>query len=148
VARAEPTVAVEREVRIDASPETVFAFFTDPDKMTRWKGSSAELDARPGGIYRVDVSDRAVAVGEFVEVDPPRRVVFTWGWIGDDNVPPGSSTVEVTLVPDGEGTIVRLLHRDLPAPAGPLHQDGWDHFLARLQVAAAGGEPGPDPRAG
>ena len=148
MAQAEPTVAVEREVRIDASPETVLAFFTDPDKMTRWKGSSAELDARPGGVYRVDISDRAVAIGEYVEVDPPVRVVFTWGWDGDEHVPPGSSTVEVTLTPDGDGTVVRLLHRDLPAHAAPRHQEGWDHFLPRLQVAAAGGDPGPDPRAG
>lgn len=148
MAQAEPTVAVEREVRIDARPETVFAFFTDPGKMTRWKGTSAELDARPGGVYRVSVTDRAVAIGEYVEVDPPNRVVFTWGWEGDEHVPPGSSTVEVTLTADGDATIVRLVHRDLPAHAGPLHEEGWDHFLPRLQVAAAGGDPGPDPRAG
>ncbi|MGH3007760.1 MAG: SRPBCC family protein, partial [Gaiellaceae bacterium] len=99
---------VEREVRIAARPETVFEFFTDPDKMIQWKGRKAELDPRPGGIYRVDINDRAVARGEYVEIDPPRRVVFTWGWESEGEghaVLPGSSRVEISLEPDGEGTI-------------------------------------------
>ena len=55
MAQAERTEATEHEVRIAATPETVFGFFTDPEKMTRWKGTTAKLDPRPGGIYRVDV---------------------------------------------------------------------------------------------
>jgi uncharacterized protein YndB with AHSA1/START domain len=142
------TDVTTHEVRIDASPETVFAFFTDPDKMTRWKGRTAKLDARPGGVYRVDINDRAVAAGEFLELDPPRRLVITWGWEGSDAVPPGSSTVEVTLTPDGAGTLLRLEHRDLPAGEGAAHRDGWEHFLPRLATAASGGDPGPDPMGG
>ena len=148
MAQAERTEATEHEVRIAATPETVFGFFTDPEKMTRWKGTSAKLDPRPGGIYRVDVSGRDIAVGEYVEVDPPRRVVFTWGWEGNEHVPPGSSTVEVTLTADGDCTIVHLVHRGLPQGHGPGHAEGWEHFLPRLEVAAAGGDPGPDPWAG
>ena len=68
---------VEREVRIAARPETIFPFFTDPAKMVRWKGVHATLDPRPGGIYRVDVTGRDVARGEYVEVVPYTRVVFT-----------------------------------------------------------------------
>jgi uncharacterized protein YndB with AHSA1/START domain len=140
---------VEQEVRIDADPETVFEFFTDPEKMVRWKGREAELDARPGGIYRVVINDRATARGEYVEVDPPRRIVFTWGWEGDESpVAPGSSTVEIELLPDAGGTIVRLLHRDLPDERQrEQHAHGWGHFLARLSEAAAGRDPGPDPMA-
>ena len=52
---------VERHVRIDASPETIFPFFTDPEKMVLWKRRSATLDPRPGGIYRVDVTGRDIA---------------------------------------------------------------------------------------
>jgi uncharacterized protein YndB with AHSA1/START domain len=139
---------VEREIRIDASPETVFAYFTDPARMTRWKGRSATLDPRPGGAYRVEINDRAVVRGEFVEVTPYSRLVFTWGWEGSDPehpVPPGSSTVEVVLEPDGGGTLVRLRHRDLPAGQGELHDQGWTHYLGRLGEAAAGRDPGPDP---
>ena len=146
--QAEGTEVITHEVRIEARPETVFAFLTDSNKMTRWKSRSARLDPRPGGVYRVDLNGRDVVVGEFVELDPPRRVVFTWGWEGSDKVPPGSSTVEITLTPDGDATVLRLVHRDLPVGEGAGHEEGWNHFLQRLAIAAAGGDPGPDPVAG
>ena len=77
---------------------------------------------------------------------PHSRVVFTWGWEGDSAVPPGSSTVEVSLIPDGDGTVVRLRHSGLPtAELRTRHAEGWEHFLARLAEAGAGRDPGPDP---
>jgi uncharacterized protein YndB with AHSA1/START domain len=137
---------VEREIRIEAAPEVVFPYFTDPDKMLRWKGREAKLEPTPGGVYRVELNDRDTAVGEYVEIDPPRRVVFTWGWAGNDGVPPGSSTVEITLTPDGDATVVRLTHRGLPDEnAIEQHAHGWDHYIERLAIAAVGGDPGPDP---
>jgi uncharacterized protein YndB with AHSA1/START domain len=141
------TQSIEREVRVEASPETVFEFFTDPEKMSRWKGHGATLDPRPGGVYRIDIGSH-VALGEYVEVDPPRRVVFTWGWEGGQPIPAGSSTIEVTLTPDGDATIVRLVHRDLPAEAVEPHSHGWDQYMPRLAIAAAGGDAGPDPNRG
>lgn len=143
--RNENVEAVTLEVVIDATPPTIFEFFTDPEKMVRWKGMRAELDPRPGGVYSVDVSHQALARGEYVELDPPRRVVFTWGWEGDDSVPPGSSTVEITLEPHSDGTLVRLVHSGLPDDKRDLHREGWEHFTERLAVAGAGGDPGPDP---
>jgi uncharacterized protein YndB with AHSA1/START domain len=140
--------AVVSEIRIAAKPETVFAFFVDPGKMARWMGSRVELEARPGGTYALDINAVARARGEYVEVVPPSRVVFTFGWEADQAVPPGSSTVEVTLTPDGDGTHVRLVHRGLlTAEMREQHGLGWQHYLARLGVAAGGGEPGPDPNA-
>jgi uncharacterized protein YndB with AHSA1/START domain len=140
--------AVVREVYIAARPETIFPFFTDPEKMLRWKGIEATLDARAGGVYRVKVNERYIARGEYVAVEPYTRIVFTWGWEDEGNpVPPGSSTVEVTLTPESEGTRVRLTHRDLPAAARDEHAAGWEHYLARLAVATPGGDPGPDPEA-
>ena len=142
------SLVVEREVQIEASPETVFEFFTDPAKATRWMGSAATLDPRPGGVYRVDIG-QWTNVGEFVEVDPPNRIAWTWGWEGhDDMIPPGSSTVEVTLTPDGDATIVRLVHRDLPVHAVEPHAHGWDLYMPRLAIVAAGGDAGPDPNKG
>jgi uncharacterized protein YndB with AHSA1/START domain len=140
------TSAVEREVRIRARPETVFSFFTDPELMVRWMGTSAEVDPRPGGIYRVDIDGSHVARGEYVEVSPPDRVVFTWGWEAEDSpVRPGASTVEVTLSSDGDHTVVRLVHRDLPSEdSAGAHGRGWDHYLERLGVAGGGGDAGPD----
>ena len=140
------THLVDMSIRIEAEPAAVFEFFTDPEKMVRWKGSAAKLDPRPGGEYRVNVNDLQIAVGEYVEIVPPERVVFTWGWEGNDGVPPGSTRVEITLTDDGDGTVVHLLHTDLPTEeAAVQHGQGWDHFLTRLQVAAAGGDPGTDP---
>jgi len=135
---------VEKEVRIAARPEVVFEFFTDPVKMVRWKGVDAMLDPRPGGIYRVNVTGKEVAVGEYVEIVPHSRIVFTWGWEGSP-IAPGSTRVEVTLTPDGDGTLLKLRHSGLAGEAALQHAEGWDHFLARLVLAAAGQDPGPDP---
>jgi uncharacterized protein YndB with AHSA1/START domain len=137
--------AVVRETEIEARPETVFGFLVEPDKMVRWMGRTADLDARPGGIFRVDINGEHVARGEYVEVVPHERVVFTWGWEGEGSVRPGESTVEVTLEPIAAGTRVRLVHRDLPSEASMAsHGHGWDNYVPRLTVAAAGGDPGPD----
>jgi uncharacterized protein YndB with AHSA1/START domain len=140
------TTTVERTISIDASPETVWEFFVDPEKMTRWMGMKAELDPTSGGIYRCDVIPGHTARGEFVELDRPHRVVFTWGWENESGVPPGTSTIEVELTPEGDGTSLHFVHRNLPgAEAAASHGHGWDHYLQRLEVAAAGGEPGEDP---
>ncbi len=138
--------AIELEIRIAASPETVFPFFTDPAKMVRWKGRTAELDPRPGGVYRVDINGRDIARGEYVEISPPHRVVFTWGWESEGHpLPPGTSRVEIVLTRDGDGTILRLRHLLLLPDQRDDHREGWQHFLPRLSIAAVGGDPGPDP---
>ena len=143
---ATDTAVYERTIEIDASPETVWEFFVDPSKLMRWMGIDAELETRPGGIYRCNVIPGHTALGEFVEVDKPRRVVITWGWDANEGVPPGSSTIEVELAPEGNGTSVRFVHKNLPsAEAVASHAQGWDHYLARLELAAAGGDPGEDP---
>jgi len=140
------SVDIVREVRIDAPPEQVFPFFTDPDKMIVWKAVKATLDPRPGGIFWIDVTGHDVARGEYVEIDPPRRVVFTFGWEAEGSPePPGSTTVEVTLVPDGGGTLLRLVHSGVPDEMRQGSSGGWDHYLLRLTVAAEGGDQGPDP---
>jgi uncharacterized protein YndB with AHSA1/START domain len=137
---------VEREIRIRASPQTVFAFLTDPAKMVRWMGTEASLDPRRGGTYRVNITGREWVRGEVVEVVADRRLVFTWGWEdGMFTVSPGASIVEISLEPDGDGTVLHLTHRDLPEDMGAFHALGWRHSLGRLAVAAEGGDPGPDP---
>ena len=139
------TAVYERTIAIDASPETVWEFFVDPQKVMRWMGIDAELDPQPGGVYRLNVISGNTALGEFVEVDRPHRLVFTWGWDGNESIPPGSSTVEAELTPEGKGTSLRFVHRDLSAEQAASHAQGWDHYLARLQIAAVGGDPGEDP---
>ena len=134
-----------REILIDASPETIFEFFTVPEKHVQWEGTKAELDPRPGGVYRVLVAGSFQAAGEYVEVVPNEKVSFTFGWEQDGNpITPGSSTVEISLHPEGTKTLVRLVHRDIPAEAVSDHTRGWDHYLGRLAVASTGGDAGPD----
>ena len=137
---------VHRQTRIDAAPSTVFEFLTDPAMMVRWMGTEAVLDPRPGGDYRVNISGQERVSGKVIEIVPDRRLVFTWGWEeGALPVAPGQSTVEITLEPDGEGTLLRLTHRDLPQDMHKFHQLGWDYALPRLAAVAAGQDPGPDP---
>jgi uncharacterized protein YndB with AHSA1/START domain len=147
---ATETTTVVREITIAASPETVWEFLVDPERATRWMGQVATFDVRPGGEYRVDVIPGHTASGEFVEVDPPHRLVHTWGWEpgaeGPNPVPPGSSTVEIELEAEGDGTRLRFTHRDLPnSAAAESHAHGWDHYLERLVIAARGDDPGADP---
>jgi uncharacterized protein YndB with AHSA1/START domain len=111
-------------------------------------GQSATFDLRTGGAYRVEVIPGNVVSGAFVEIDPPRRLVYTWGWEqgSSDLVPPGSTTVEFELEPHGSGTLLRFRHRDLPTDeSAASHSHGWDHYLARLSVVAGGDDPGVDP---
>lgn len=137
---------VRLQVRIDAPPEDVFTYLTEPERYARWQGVRAELDPRPGGIYRVWMDADTIASGEFVEVVRPERVTFTWGWEGDDEVPPGSTTVRIDLV-ENEGTTTLFLdHSGLPSErSAALHEQGWKLFVARLATATRGGDPGPMP---
>ncbi|MGH2684671.1 MAG: SRPBCC family protein [Actinomycetota bacterium] len=128
-------LAVEVETRVDAPPEIVFEFLVDPERYIEWQGSEAELDPRPGGRFRVVVEGN-VALGEYVEVSPPSRVVLRWGWEGNPEVPPASSTVEITLEADGDATIVRIRHTGLPEQAMEMHRDGWHRYLGQLASAA------------
>lgn len=147
--------AIEVTQRVIGTPEEVFPYFTVAEKYLMWKGLEAELDARPGGIYRVHMGRGASVEGKYLVVDLPRRVVFSWGWsraeglpAGMAEVPPGSTTVEIDLIPDGDGTIIRLRHSDLPGDeAEVFHQWGWATFLERLEKVCVGGDPGPHPEA-
>jgi uncharacterized protein YndB with AHSA1/START domain len=131
-------------IRIDATPAEIFPYLVDPELIVRWMGDWADLDPAPGGKLVLDINGVPIR-GEYLVVDPPHRLVFTWGAAGSETLPPGSTTVEIALRPDGNGTVVELAHCDLPPEEAPLHDTGWTHFLARLAVAATGTDPGPDP---
>ncbi len=143
---AEPFV-VRREVEIAAPPATVFAFLIDPDKILRWIGTEATVEPHLDGLYLVNVTGRDTAEGRFTEVVPVHRLAYSFGWRGRDTMPPGSSLIEIDLIEQKPGTLLRMTHSGLPdAEACASHAEGWAHYLARLAVAAAGGDPGPDLR--
>jgi uncharacterized protein YndB with AHSA1/START domain len=142
----EPFV-VRREMHIAAPPATVFAFLTDPEKIVSWMGVEATTEAHPGGLYLVKgVRDRTnVARGTFREVVPVHRLAYSFGWDGREEVPPGSSLIEIDLIDQDDGTLLRMTHSGLPnATQCANHDKGWAHYLSRLAVAAAGGNPGID----
>ncbi len=130
---------VDQTIRINARPETVWTYWTDPQRMCEWWGKAAELDPQPGGVMRVEMESGPVMRGEYVQLAPFERLVFTFGWepFGDGpNVGPGESRVEVTLTADGGDTIMRLRHTGLAEAFADHHAAGWSHFLEALVVAA------------
>ncbi len=121
-------IVIER--RISAPPVTVDKYLTESEKWSLWQGVTASLDARPGGIFAMSMADGATARGQFVELIPDSRVVFTWGWVDRPGIPPGSTTVEIDLSPDGDNTILVLTHRAVPTDEIALHKMGWAHYPA------------------
>jgi uncharacterized protein YndB with AHSA1/START domain len=142
----EPLV-LRREVEIAAPPATVFAFLTDPEKILRWMGTEATAQPHPGGIYLVNVTGKDIARGRFTEVIPVHRLAYSFGWEGREDVPPESSLIEIDLIDQKGGTLLRMTHSGLPnTEACASHEEGWAHYLGRLAVTAAGGDPGRDSR--
>jgi len=128
----EPLVA---SVWIEASPEQVFPFFTDPVRLTQWLGHAAQVDPVAGGRFAVDISHRLVR-GSYLEVSPPHRVVFSWGDAGSSALPPGSSRVEVDLEAAGSRTLVTLRHHGLSGEVRADHARGWPLKLQELVAAS------------
>jgi len=145
--------AVIHEVLLPAPAEQVFAMFTDPRQLIRWIGISADLEPRPGGRFRFEVIPGQFCEGQYVILDRPVRLVFTWGWTDSGfGLAPGTSRVEVTLTragTDGRQTRLRLVHTGLAGDLGLLHDDGWSRSLGRLAAVTSGrapvGYPGEQP---
>lgn len=129
-------IIYRQQVRIDASPDTVFELLVDAESIRRWIGSAVVADPRPGGELTIDMDGRHLVRGEYLVVERPHRVVFTWGYEGDADMGPGTSTVHIDLTPDGDGTLLVLVHRDCPPDRRAAHADGWAHYLAQLQGVA------------
>ena len=141
-------LVVRRETHIAAPPATIFAFLTDPEKILNWMGTEATSEAHPGGLYLLKGcgGQRArTARGAFREVVPVHRLAYSFGWEGDEEVPPGSSLVEIDLIDRDGGTLLRMTHSGLPNAAQCAgHDRGWAYYLGRLAIAATGRDPGID----
>ena len=122
--------------RVAAPRDVVFDFLINPEKLLRWMGTTVDIDPHPGGKFWMDVNGNDVASGSYIHVDPPDRVVFSWGWVGSESVPPGSTTVTITLTADGTDTVVELRHDGLPEGSSSSHAEGWGHFLPLLTAVA------------
>lgn len=140
---------VEKTIQVNAPAELLYELLTDAEHLVRWMAAGAEVDPRVGGTIRWTHTNGDACSGRFVELVPSRRIVFTYGWErADVQVPPGSTTVEITLEPRGRGTQLRLVHRGLAGPMADAHTGGWGNYLSRLAAVAEARDPGPDALAG
>lgn len=131
---------ITKTAELPVSPDEAFALVTEPERLRRWQAVSASIELRAGGSYRFTVTPGNTAVGTIREVEPGRRIVYGWGWEDHDL----DSTVTVTIEPSGSGSRVTLVHEGLDAEQAASHDEGWTHFMERLEKAAAEGDAGPD----
>jgi uncharacterized protein YndB with AHSA1/START domain len=124
---------------LPATSEEVFAAWTDPEIIGRWMSpvgrAEAEVDLRVGGRFRVVMIGEGKTIehtGEYVEISPPRRLVFTWQ---SPFTGPQPSLVTVVLRPAEDGTEMLLTHERLPEDAVSSHRNGWGGMLDLLQRA-------------
>jgi uncharacterized protein YndB with AHSA1/START domain len=125
----------------DAPRDVVFAAWTEPEQLKKWWGPGffetvfAEIDLRPGGRYELLLEPGSMRlVGEFREVTPPRRLVYTWRWV--EGVPDTrESLVTVEFREDGARTEVVLVHDNFVGP-GPvdMYDDGWRSGFSKLRA--------------
>lgn len=139
--------AIEISTEVAARSQTVYRFFTDPGRFSEWLGAEVSFTPEIGGALRIDFAlHGTIVAGEVLELVPDRRVVFTWGVEAGPqagSMPAGSTTVEVTLEPAGEHTLVTLRHQGLPNESERKdHEGGWREYLERLsRVVTEGGTP-------
>ncbi|BCW70822.1 TIGR03086 family metal-binding protein [Arthrobacter sp. NicSoilB8] len=137
-------MSFNKTVFLPVDPDAAFALITEPERLRRWKTVAARVDLRVGGDYRWTITPGHAARGTFTEIEPGKRVVYTWGWEGDAQLPPGASTVTVNLEAVDGGTTVQLIHEGLTTEQEVGHAEGWNHFLERLVLLATTGDAGPD----
>jgi uncharacterized protein (TIGR03086 family) len=137
-------MSIEKSVLVPLDADQTFALITEPERMRRWFALTTRMDLRAGGDYRWTVVPGGHAIGTVTEVEPGKRMVFTFGWEGNEGVPPGSTNLIITLEPADGGTTVRLVHEGLPADQEADHLTGWTHFLDRLALVGRKGDAGFD----
>ena len=121
---------LDRTLTIAAPPDAVFRYFTDTDRWAAWWGAGSTIDPRPGGRVLVRYPGGVEALGEVLEIDPPRRIVFSYGYASGTPVPPGGSRVTIQLAPAGKGTRLHLMHELSDASVRDEHVQGWRYQLS------------------
>jgi uncharacterized protein YndB with AHSA1/START domain len=135
----EPSLTLKR--RLKASPEAVYAAWTDPEKIVRWFGpdtgpvKQAETDLRVGGryfvIFNTEDGEQHHVSGVYREVVPNEKLVFTWTW---RTLPERESVVTILIKPDGSGSLLTLMHEKFfDEPARDRHREGWTGCLDKLE---------------
>jgi uncharacterized protein YndB with AHSA1/START domain len=127
--------ALERRITIRARPETVFRFFTDSSRFAKWWGEGSRIDPRQGGQVVIQYPGGVVVDGEVLEIDVPRRIVFTYRYAS--GIPADGSLVTISLEESAQGTILNLRHAFSSAKIRDTHVQGWRYQLAVFSRAVA-----------
>jgi uncharacterized protein YndB with AHSA1/START domain len=126
---------LDRTVVIKAAPETVFRFFTDSARWASWWGAGSTIDATPGGKMYIRHPNGVESLGEVLEVLPPERIAFTYGFASGKPIPPGSSRVTISLQRDQAGTRLHLLTNSRkPRHAMSMSKDGASSCLCSAML--------------
>lgn len=138
------TETYRTSIEIQASPDQVFDHFVRPELLVRWMGDVARLEAADGGTFSVDINGVLIR-GRFVRIDRPHFIEISWGEAGNEAMPPGATRLCISFEARGPFTYVHLEHAGLVPAEAKKHSIGWPHYIARLELAASGSDPGPDP---
>jgi uncharacterized protein YndB with AHSA1/START domain len=128
---------LDRTILIQAPRETVFRFFTDSARWAAWWGAGSTIDARPGGQVRIVHPGGAEVLGEILTVQPPDRIVFTYGYASGNPIPAGASTVTIELTRVAAGTQLSLTHTFAEAKPREEFVQGWRYQLALFSNVVA-----------
>lgn len=128
---------LDRTVVIRANRETVFSFLSNSDQWALWWGAGSTIGTRPGERIYIRHPSGVEAAGEIVEVEPPKRIVFTYGYVSGNPIPPGASIATITLEPDGANTRLHLVHEFADAGVRDHHIQGWRHQLSLFANAVS-----------
>jgi uncharacterized protein YndB with AHSA1/START domain len=128
---------LERTVLIQATPETVFRFFTDSGRWAKWWGEGSTINAQPSGKVYIRHPGGIESLGEVVEIAPPERIVFTYGFASGKPIPPGGSRVTIRLEPSPNGTRLNLFHEFAEPGPRDEHIQGWRFQLSLFANAVA-----------
>jgi uncharacterized protein YndB with AHSA1/START domain len=138
-------MSFDKTIFLPLDTRTVFDLVTQPERLRRWSAVAARVDLRIGGEFRWTVAPSNSAIGTFTKIETGKSLHFTWGWEGNAELPPGASTVSITLDSVDGGTNLRFVHADLTADQEREHAEGWNHYLNRLVEFANKGTIGADP---
>ncbi len=128
---------LERKILICAKRSTVFRYFTDSERFADWWGEGSTIEGRSGGSMTIRFPNGILASGKILEIDPPERIVFSYGFDSGKPIPPEGSRVTITLEELSDGTQVTLRHEFSDATARDEFIQGWRYQLALFANVAA-----------
>jgi uncharacterized protein YndB with AHSA1/START domain len=142
--KASEKLSLEIKRLINAPRDRVYAAWTDPAQLRQWFGPEKVqtrnliADARVGGKFRWDLTnsegEKMTCLGEYRELQPGKKIVFTWQWDDDEDWENHISVVTVELSDRDNGTELRLIHEQLPNEASrDGHTEGWNSALDKLE---------------